>query len=63
MQEVSVRGQSRKSSEEGLQDELDVCVLVLHLGLRHRPYLEQNCCEVSCFPGALSAWIQCTLFK
>ena len=42
MQEVSLRGQSRKSSEEGLQDELDVCVLVVHLGLRHRPYLEQK---------------------
>ena len=40
-EEVSLRGQSRQTSD-GLQDELDVRVLVLHLGLHNRPFLERG---------------------
>ena len=39
-QEVSLRGQSHETPDEGIQDELDIWVLVLHIVLR-------NCLERS----------------
>ena len=51
-QEVSLCGQSRETSDEGLQDELDVWVLAFHPGLHLRRFLERGCAEESCFPKA-----------